>query len=115
MPSIQGLATRWYPDQSIYLGYFNYGHRCQRLCPLRSHISVEEFSEQGGTAHLAPWERDGAGTYHCGKLLGEIINACKMAWESVTHFIRLGAAGERMLKAVLQPAVDPSSVELLLK
>lgn len=67
---------------------------------MNSHVSIKEFSEQGGTNHLAPQERvGGAGTHHCGKLLGETINACKMAWESVTHFIRLGAAGGRDVKS----------------
>lgn len=68
--------------------------------PISSHISVEEFLEQGGTDHLAPRERtSGARIRHCGKLLGETMDTCKTARESVTHFIRLGAAGGKDVKS----------------
>lgn len=51
--------------------------------PMSSHNSIEEIVEQEGTDYSAPPERGGgAGTHHCGELLGEAINACKMAWES---------------------------------
>lgn len=51
--------------------------------PMSSRISTEEFLEQRGTDHPAPQERaGGAGTPHCGELLGEAINAYEMAWES---------------------------------
>lgn len=81
-----------------------------------SHNSGEEFLGQGGTDHLAPRERaSGARIRHCGKLLAEASNTCKMAWESVTLFIRLGAAGGRTLKTVFQPSLWPQLCGTALK
>lgn len=115
MTSIQGLATRRYLGQSIYLGHLNYEHEHQRLCLYKKpHLHRGILKTVKHRAFCSLEERGWAGTHHCGELLGEAIKACKTA--SVSHILSgLVQRGETMWKMALQPSCWFQSMEFLLK
>lgn len=71
--------------------------------PMSSHISIEEFLEQRGTDHPAPRGGGGAGTHHCGELLGEDTNACKRLGRHTFYQVWCSRRQDVVLKAVFQP------------
>lgn len=78
MTSVQGLATGGIWVRPFIWVILTMGTDTSGSVPISRRISVEEFLEQGGTDRPAPWERaGGAGTHHCGELLGEPLTLAR--------------------------------------
>lgn len=103
MTSVQGLATGGIWVRPFIWVILTMGTDTSGSVPISRHISVEEFLEQGGTDRPAPWETaGGAGTHHCGELLGEPLTLTRRRGSRA--FDQVWCSRGKILKAVFQPS-----------
>lgn len=102
--SVQGLATRWYLGQSIYLDHCNCGHGRQRLCPYeRPHLNRGILRTTGQTVLLLRRERVGQELITVASHLEKPLMPAKRLGSHMFYQVWCSRGKYVLLKAVFQP------------